>query len=400
MLGTTTAEPKPASERPSRRPAKKDKRRSGPPPPAPAHSMSEALEGVLAAVGAPAPLPSSASSAPYIAVTHGPAPRSSAVPAAVRMPLADSAHLDHVLDGIDEGFERIVAPAPAGAPLHAPHRPEDFAEARAIFENIATNYLRPVRDFMVELGMGEPPRDWVQLCLPAMTSLRRSAEGMGLGDLCAAIDGFVPALQAVAASSENFVGGAARDALLGAYASLQQQLPGAFALDVEKDRREPIIVQSLLLQVKGVRAVALDKIYAAGLHSLGMFYAAKPEDVAAATGLQLDLSARIVQRFARYKAEAADVAPDPERSRERAELAELVTTLQRQNRSFQDAADDGSSSEKRRIRQERQGTVYRINVVLARLGEVERVERLERLPFDRKVTELMQTLEELAGRRP
>jgi hypothetical protein len=318
--------------------------------------------------------------------------------------------LEQVLAGIDDGFDSIVnaagaaqvEPSPAQAepsPARAePSPPDDLAEPRQLFEQIAATYMRPVRDFMVELQIGEPPKDWLRLCLPAMTSLGKSARGMGLEGLCAAIDEYVAVLRQVESSQEQFIGGASRDALVAAYAGLGQQMPGAFNLDEDRDRREPIIVQSLLGQVKGVRTLALDKIYSAGLTSLGMFYAAKPEDIVAATGLPLDLSARIIQRFARYKAEAADVAPDPERSTEQAQLADLVTTLRKQNDDFQTASDQGSTTEKRRLRRKRANTMLRVNVLLARLGEVDRLRRLERLPFDRKVEQLEQILQELKSR--
>jgi hypothetical protein len=318
--------------------------------------------------------------------------------------------LEQVLAGIDDGFDSIVnaagvaraerrpAQAEPGLAQVAPDTTDELAEPRQLFEQIAATYMRPVRDFMVELQMGEPPKDWLRLCLPAMTSLGKSARSMGLGELCAAIDEFVAVLRQVESSREQFIGGASRDALVAAYAGLSQQMPGAFALDEERDRREPIIVQSLLAQVKGVRTLALDKIYSAGLSSLAMFYAAKPEDIVAATGLPLDLSARIVQRFARYKAETADVAPDPERSGEQAELSDLVTTLKKQNDDFHTASDQGSTTEKRRLRGKRTNTMLKVSVLLARLGEVDRLRKLERLPFDHKVEQLEQIVQELKNR--
>ena len=430
----------------------------------PAHSMSEALEGALAAVGAPAttteqpsepppsappqrrpalppsaefaiiapapePLPQSESPVPIAAPRPAapppvaaaampePVPSTQRVPEPVPVPAAgrfpasnsepppeiqlapssappsDGLHLEQVLAGIDDGFDAIVR---GGG--DAPVSSGDLSEPTALFEQIAATQLHPVRDFLVELRMGEPPKDWVQLCLPTMTSLRKAAESMGLIGLCAAIDGFLPALQHVADSPENFVGGVARDELLSAYGALAAQLPGAFALDEERDRREPIIVQSLLSQVKGVRAVALDKIYSAGLTSLAMFLAAKPEDVAAATGLPLQLCARIVQRFARYKAETVDVAPDAGRSREQQQLFDLLSALRRQNDAFQAAADSGATSDKRRLRRDRADTMLKVNVVLARLGEVERLKQLERLPFERKVSELELIVMDLRSR--
>jgi hypothetical protein len=275
-------------------------------------------------------------------------------------------------------------------------RAEDLAEPQAIFRGIAATHMRPVRDFIIEARMGEPPKDWVTLCLPAMTSLRKSAEDMSLPKLCRRLDDCIAALEKINRSTDAFVTGKPRDQLTKAYSTLEKLMPDVFALNEERDRREPVIVQSLLGQVPGVRAVALDKLYSAGLTSLAMFYAAKPEDIAAAAGLTLDLSGRIVERFARYREEAAESPPDATRSSEQTQLGELIATLTQQHEMFQDAADSGESGrEKRRLRQERANTLLRINVLLARLGEVERLERLERLPFDRKLEELNSAVSEL-----
>jgi len=382
-----------------------------PPQPTPgpaARSMSEALEGALAAVGAPAPAPEQPA-APPPAASAAPAPAtarpkpppkpkpvpptiSDASPAAPEVAVsAEGLPLEQVLAGIDDGFESIVDDT-SGAASGRDQRAEDLAEPQAIFRGIAATYMRPVRDFIIEVRMGEPPKEWVALCLPAMTSLRRSAEGVSLPKLCQRLDGCIAALKKVEQSSNAFVTGKPRDELTRAYSALEKLMPDVFALSEERDRREPIIVQSLLGQIPGVRAVALDKLYSAGLTSLSMFYAAKPEDIAAAAGLSLELSGRIVERFSRYREEAA-------RSSEQAQLAELVATLKKQHEDFQDAADSGGSGmEKRRLRRERADTLLRVNVLLARLGEVERLDRIERLAFERKLEELDLAVSELKSK--
>jgi len=375
--------------------------------------MSEALEGALAAVGAPAPAatPAAVAEPAPRSTRPKPPPKPKSVPPTVVEPSppspevnvevsvsAEGLPLEQVLAGIDDGFENIVDDR-SGAASGRDHRAEDLAEPQAIFRGIAATHMRPVRDFIIEVRMGEPPKDWVTLCLPVMTSLRKSAEGMSLPKLCQRLDKCIVALQQVEQSSEPFVTDKPRDQLIKAYSALERLMPDVFALDEERDRREPVIVQSLLGQVPGVRAVALDKLYSAGLTSLSMFYAAKPEDIAAATGLNVELSGRIVERFSRYRDEVAQAPPDAARSSEQAKLAELIATLRQQHEAFQDAADSGGSGlEKRRLRRERADTLLRISVLLARLGEVERLDRVERMSFDRKLAELDLAVSELRSK--
>jgi hypothetical protein len=161
-------------------------------------------------------------------------------------------------------------------------------------------------------------------------------------------------------------------------------MPRVFALDDERGRREPIIVQSLLLQVPDVRKVALDKIYAAGLTQLDMFYASKPRDIAELTGLAIEVATRVCDKFQAYRRDIAALPPDNERARERERLADLTAELADQHEAYEQAASEwvGDAPARRaRLRKEREGTLLQINVLLARLGEVDRIKAIERAPF-------------------
>ncbi|MBN2196351.1 MAG: zinc-ribbon domain-containing protein [Polyangiaceae bacterium] len=299
-----------------------------------------------------------------------------------------------LLDDIDTGFERIVQ-----RPGTAAKDPtsEEYREVQALFTQIAATHMGPVRDFMIELKLGEPPREWLDLVLPAVRSLRGSATGMGVADLGTELDTFIAALEAASHLDDLYVGGETREQLLTAYKGLIGVMPTAFDLDEERDRREPIIVQSLLRQVPDVRKVALDKLYAAGLTSLAMYYVAKPFDIAEAAGLSREVSARIIERFVQHRCEIAELTPDATRTREHAKLDLLAAKLREQNTTFEVASRDRSkrvAEERRRLRAARNETVLQINVLLARLGEVALVNRLERLPFAAKVQALDEYLEE------
>jgi DNA repair protein RadA len=307
--------------------------------------------------------------------------------------------VDALLDDIDAGFDRIVE-SPGSARDVALSEGE-AKEVQELFTQIAAGHMRPVRDFMIELGLGEPPREWIDLVTPAVSSLGKSAEGMGLSELRAATDVFLDALRGVAESREPRITAEQRKDLTEAFELLAGELPGAFDLTEERDRREPIIVQSLLRQVPDVRKVALDKLYAAGLTSLEMYYAAQPYDVSQAAGLSEELAARIVKRFVQYRRETSVGTPDLERTHEHKKLAVLVARLSQQNDAFESASKAWSKNavrDKKRLRKERNETVLELNVLLARLGEVDLVSRMEKLAFQAKIDALRAYMDEVKER--
>lgn len=275
----------------------------------------------------------------------------------------------------------------------------DMAEVRALFTEMAVAHARPLRDFMIEVSWGEPTREWLDVAIPASAALRRAADALEMPDLGVALDGFSAALELCA--GEPAFGREGKDLLLGAYAKLAEMMPAAFALEGERGRREPIIVRSLLLQVPGVQKVSLDKIYAAGLTSLEMLYAAGPADLAETTGLDREVCARIHDRFQRYRQEVAGLDPGKDRAAERAELSARLIELsaaheEHERLSRQWTADAAAGRVK--ARKDRNDALLAVHVLLARMGEVDRLKALERAPFAQKIRDLQAFLDEAKRR--
>jgi hypothetical protein len=174
-------------------------------------------------------------------------------------------------------------------------------------------------------------------------------------------------------------------------------MPTVFALDGELGRREPIIVRSLLLQVPGVRHVAIEKLYRAGINALEVLYTARPRDLAEATGLDEAIAAAICERFQRYRREVADLGPGKDRAKERAELTALAADLARQHEEHESAAGGwtGDAAARRaRARRERSDTLVRIDLLLAHMGEVDLQRTIAKVPFHTKIRELYRFLDE------
>lgn len=283
---------------------------------------------------------------------------------------------------IDKRFETIISEPPgAGQEL----TPDELREAQRLFLEISVNYLRPLRDLIVEIDLGEPTREWLSVCRPAVAALRRAAMDMALEDLGADLGALLTVIEQGERGIGSTLDARTRDALKAAWSKLAVTLPQAFSVEGTRTRREPPIVFSLLQQVPDVRKVALDRIVAAGITTLEQLYKAKPGDIADAAGIPKELAERIVARFQRYRRELGTAPPSPSRQREKAQLDALTKKLEDQNNAFDASSRHWShADEKRRLRQERAATLLEIRLLLARLGEVELIDELEPLPFHKK----------------
>ena len=300
------------------------------------------------------------------------------------------------LEDLDEGFATIQRSSDKAGVAHGVAL-TDLAEVRSLFAQLAANHVRQVRDFMIDLRWRDATTDWVAICEPALRSLRRASDKLDHRELCSALDRFSEALSATGAAGTRTIDGERRDTLLARYEELSALMPQAFALDMDRSQREAVILQSLLLQVPEVKKVTLDKLYAAGLSTLEAFFVATPTDIVATTGIAEDLASRIVESFRAYREQVKASVPDATRAHERERVAELTARLRREHDEHEHASQQWSkdADEQRKVlRKARAQTLLDIQVVLARLGEVERLKELERLPFERKVTFLESFLEE------
>jgi hypothetical protein len=308
-----------------------------------------------------------------------------------------------LLGELDAAFGAIIEPsrAVAAAPGALTPTSSSMPEVRELFSALAKNHMRQVRDFMIAVRWNEAPREWAAICEPVVLSLVRAARQMDMPELCEALTSYATALQRAAGQPEGMLGPETREALLLVYGRLSEQMPEVFALEGERDRREAIIVHALLEQVPDVRRLTIDRMYAAGLTSLETLFLAKPDDIAATTGIGETLAARIVESIAAYKAEAAQLV-DPSRRAECDRLSELARELRALNERFAALADawaDEASAEKKRLRRARTCVLLKTKVLLARLGEVDRIALLERLPFARKIENIEAFVRDMQGQQ-
>jgi hypothetical protein len=357
----------------------------------------------LASRPAPVPKPAPTPPSPAMPTTTGKMERPTSVrPAAPDVGLTNGAQAS-----IADTFERMLSDDDVDASLSAlgasgsatAHGapPTDLTEVRALFAQLAANHVRQVRDFMIDLRSGEATADWIAICEPALRSLRRAAERLDFAPLCEALDRLADALTAARATGVRSIQGAGRAPLLACYDELVALMPQAFALDLDRSQRETVILQALLLQVPEVKKVTIDRLYAAGLTTLEAMFLANTADLAITAGIPEEVARLIVERFRAYRQQVSTTVPDATRASERERLAALVAKLRREHDGHERAAESWSadaSEQKRELRRARTQTLLDIQVVMARLGEVDRLAELDRLPFEKKMTRLEAFLDE------
>ncbi len=349
-----------------------------PPPPPPAQPKSAA--STLGAIPPMEPPPR----------THKPPAPTITVNEAPNESLWDS--VEALLDDVDAGFGAIVGGQQQDTGPNT-QRENKFpsgglTSARDLFLQLATVHLRHVRDFMIDVKSGQATVEWLQLCEPAIRSVRQMADQLELQDLAGALDAYGNALKFCAESSGMAINPESTARLLAAYDPLVALIPSAFSLDAVKSRRDGVIVHSLLLQIPQVRKVTIDKLFAAGLTTLDAFFVARADEIAMTTGLDIDVAKRIVERFTAYKKETVSQSVDEERSVERKRLATLTEELAKQHEAFELAEKNDEGKKKREARKAREAALLEIKVVLARLGEEERATAIDKVPFAQKVAEL------------
>lgn len=299
------------------------------------------------------------------------------------------------LEGFDDAFDRLLAQDELdGFGEDAePAVTTDQTEVRTLFSEIAANYIRPVKAFIIELRAGAARKEWLEMCQPAISSLGKSALGMGMEDVSDAVHDFEALLSEARASREGTVGGELRERILQNYDMLTEMLPATFVIDDTTLQSEGMIVNSLLKQIPEVGKVTIDKLYRAGLITIESFLVGAKEDLAVATGLPIWLAEKIVEKFKSYQQQLESGLVQSGKEGLLNKLEQLVRDLQDAHEAYEVATAEESSNpsaaeDRRFYRQARQETQLQINVLLAELGAVELANEIQRLSFEKRVERL------------
>jgi len=298
-------------------------------------------------------------------------------------------------DELDQAFLRVesgnAAPsATAGSLVVDPITKEQNAE---LFRQMAVGFARPLRDFMLELVLGPATKQWIDIAKRPVTNLLKGAREFELSDLVQGLLDFEGRLDAAQNAHGARVSGLERERLLSCYERLAQALPAAFDLKPDRDRREPIVVHQLLLQVPGVHKIAIDKLYAAGLASLDGLCRSSVDDLMALARIEREGAEAIVRRFQAYLRERTEQVVEKGEVQVKQKLRAIVDKLGKAHQEFQRAEADEDRERKRRARNERRSRALEMNVLLAQLGEIDLVAELERSATERRIERVRSYIE-------
>ncbi len=310
--------------------------------------------------------------------------------------LVDSFFDDLMTPG-EEGNAASAAPeqaAPAAASEAAP--PEDCAlsgdDNREMFAAIAAGYVRPVRQFASRLRKGPVAKDWVEICLPAVSMVARSASAMGLDSLVPPLEAFETLLTEAGESDQSVIEGLDRDQLLEAYEVLSRALPETFTEGEGEDEKDGVVVHSLLRQVPDVGRVTLDKVFGAGLTTIEMLERANSRDLTVTTGVPARLSDRICGTVQQYSVESRTRQTYTSPEQWLGEIQPVLDALENENQAFRSAEEETDDTEvaaaRRLHRRAREHAALQLDVLLAEMGQLGLVDEVQRVPFEARIARL------------
>ncbi len=217
---------------------------------------------------------------------------------------------------------------------------DDLGAVRQLFSEMAVPFMSQVRDFMLELRHTDASTAWIDMCGPALASLRATCDQLDMPELARSLDDYVALLSEAKLDPSGHVHGEIRQRLLDCYQHMTELLPEAFEVGTG---REPVIVQLLLLQVPGVHKLTIEKLYKAAAHQFDVFPHANPAELAEVAAIELDLAERIVEKFLDYRRRVHSVVTQFMPGEEHDNLSRLVALLREQERDFVRASASWSS---------------------------------------------------------
>jgi len=301
--------------------------------------------------------------------------------------------VDEALEFLDKSFENACCVETSRDP--AAQR-TDEAVVQDLFTQIAAEYARPLKHFITELGRGTATTNALEICRPLLQSLIGAAGSVALQEAALRMTAFDVALGQAQRDSRGLADRQTRDRILANYQNLTDALPEIFEVDEQDEKREEVVLRSVLKQVPRLDRASLTRLYQAGLGSLSALLAANPEDLAAATSLPRRLCERICAKLDEYRAAVESIPRDRGQLSVQSCLASLVRELRHQEEEIQRTRPRNNSKlalETERRRRLRQCYSLQIIAILAELGELELIQKIQKLSSKRRIQRLEKYLE-------
>ena len=287
---------------------------------------------------------------------------------------------------VDSLFDAAVSEG-GGEPALAATE-DDHSGLQEMFDQMVAMHLRPVRDLMLEVRWGQAPTSWVSHCRQALSAVQTAATELKRDELTQELRAFADELDAASKDGSATISEDRGKRLLERFSPIAPLAPELLSLDDEQQRREPVLVRSLLLQVPDVEHVTIGRLFAAGLSTMKGLFEASADDMAMTTGVPRHLTDRIMEKVEEYRGEFGSTAAAPDPRAEIDRLRAVLERLREVQKAYEAAAgswDRKAILEKRRLQKERVALLLRVAVLFARLGETQRLDRMERAPVEARL---------------
>jgi hypothetical protein len=323
--------------------------------------------------------------------------------------------VDSLVDDLDDAFDAITRPAPAGrastgaAPVSGGQvalTSSEEDEIQKLFLSISGAYLQPVKDFVAELQSGATSKQWADICLSSLKIIEDAGTKMSYEKISRILERFKKLMIDAKYSETSNISRDIRIQLLKEYANLTALLPEAFATsDAHASRgsvRDTIIIGTILRKTPGIGPVSRNKLIAAGMNSLDKFFIASPQDMAAVSGIAEAQARAICEAFGDYRSSLTAV--DASTGRIQGALTRLfkhLKELKAQHESYKELTRrvlraPELEGQRNDIRAQRQRTMWEVNIILAELDAIRLVEDFRKMVFDRRIQRLDEFLQEEA----
>jgi uncharacterized coiled-coil protein SlyX len=167
-------------------------------------------------------------------------------------------------------------------------------EIRRIFGTTLPQYLEPVEEMLEQILTGKPSPDTVSALAGTLVSLSQAASRVGFDEVVQQLDRFHDRVTALGERKRAASRGD-RETILGALFDLKDMAQRLSGGDAGTSERSPTIFQALR-GAEDIGEDVLQKLSAAGLTRVEQLRQARPDEVAAVTGLDAGAVQRLLDR--------------------------------------------------------------------------------------------------------
>jgi hypothetical protein len=247
--------------------------------------------------------------------------------------LENGKNLDH-FDGFLNGDSN-----PAQLSPRAEESDESFLEVddrqaeemRQIFGASFPQYLQPIEEILEQIFSGKGEQDSVETVLGIINSLLTASSRMGLSNIHEALTQLSDRITALDKTLKEPPGEEAKKGISAEIAHLKRlatEMAGVDSLEIEKSQRT---IRSVLKEREGIGELVIKRLNVAGLVTVDQILMGRPEEIAAVSGLDIEIVRRVV---------ALIKGDDKEKEKKRERSDARIDNLTSENKSRQSASSE------------------------------------------------------------